>query len=149
MGMGVGLGTSFLRAWAEQGDRKRTQTGRLISSKDVRPGGLAQDTLSARPSRPLPHPYALNLQLGSQPSWGPTWHLPLQLSGGWGRVMMAAWWMDSGFTPRGTVLLKKSLGITRGHITTGGPRPRDPEWQAAPTIHRGPKVHWRHCRSSK
>lgn len=24
MGMGVGLGTSFLRAWAEQGDRKLT-----------------------------------------------------------------------------------------------------------------------------
>ena len=100
------------------------------------------------PPGPCPTPIP-RTQSGSQPSWGPTWHLPLQLSGGWGRAMMAAWWMYSSFTPRGTVLFKKSLGVTRGHIATGGPRPRDLEWQAAPTIHRSPNIHWRHCRSSQ
>ena len=57
MGMGAGLGTSFLRAWAEQGGRKLTQTGKPIGSQDMRPAGLAQDTLSVRPSGPLPHPH--------------------------------------------------------------------------------------------
>lgn len=37
MGMGVELGTSFLRAWAEQGAGNLTQAGKLISSQDVRP----------------------------------------------------------------------------------------------------------------
>lgn len=56
MGMGAGLGTSVLRAWAEQGGRKLTQTGKPIGSQDMRPAGLAQDTVCAPLLAPAPPP---------------------------------------------------------------------------------------------